>query len=184
MAKMKQVNSEKINNLLADSLNVASCQIDKIINKSKSLAKLTLEESAILLNAQDTDSLDKIFSAASFVKEQIYGRRVVLFAPLYINNFCSNNCAYCAFKSDNRLLKRKALNTDEIKQQTQWLLERGHKRILMVSSEGAPGGKSSLAARSPRPGVWDRLAQPACMGRAHVHRPRRILARACAGACA
>jgi len=141
---MKQINEEKINNLLADPPAADSRKIDRIINKSKSLKRLTLEESAILLACQDAAILDKIFSAANFVKEQIYGPRVVLFAPLYISNFCCNNCAYCAFKSDNRSLKRKALNTEEIKQQTAWLLERGHKRILMVASESAPAGKSNL----------------------------------------
>jgi len=141
---MKQINEEKINNLLVDASDASSPKIDRIINKSKSLKRLTLEESAVLLACQDAAILDKIFSAANFVKERIYGKRVVLFAPLYINNFCCNNCVYCAFKSDNKLLKRKALNTAEIRQQTEWLLKRGHKRILMVSGESAPAGKSNI----------------------------------------
>ncbi|MDO8488921.1 MAG: [FeFe] hydrogenase H-cluster radical SAM maturase HydG [Candidatus Omnitrophota bacterium] len=141
---MKQINEERINNLLADYSNASSSRIDRIIDKSRSLERLKLEESAILLGVQDSQTLNKIFSAASFVKEQIYGKRVVLFAPLYINNFCSNNCVYCAFKSDNSLLKRKALNTAQIKQQTELLLERGHKRILMVAGESAPAGKSNI----------------------------------------
>lgn len=141
---MKQINEEKLNNLLADSSKANNRQINRIIDKSKSLERLTLEESAILLAVSDADNLNKIFSAASFVKEQIYGRRVVLFAPLYISNLCSNNCAYCAFKSDNKVLTRKSLNNAEIKQQTEWLLERGHKRILMVAGESAPAGKSNI----------------------------------------
>jgi 2-iminoacetate synthase len=141
---MKLINEERINNLLLPGADTASRKIDEIINKSKSLKRLSLEESAILLAVADTGSIEKIFAAASFIKEQIYGKRVVLFAPLYINNFCCNNCAYCAFKSDNKLLRRKALNAGEIKQQVEWLLERGHKRILMVAGEGAPAGKSNI----------------------------------------
>lgn len=141
---MQQINEEKINNLLLPAADSDSRKIDRIINKSKSLKRLTLEESAILLAVQDAGSMEKIFAAASFVKEEIYGKRVVLFAPLYINNFCCNNCVYCAFKSDNKLLKRKALNPGEIKQQAEWLLERGHKRILMVAGESTPAGKSNI----------------------------------------
>jgi 2-iminoacetate synthase len=141
---MKQINEERINNLLLGAVDTDSRKIDKIINKSKSLKRLTLEESAILLTAQDADSIDKIFTAASFVKEEIYGKRVVLFAPLYISNFCLNNCLYCAFKSDNLSIKRKALSVSEIKSETEWLLSRGHKRILMVCGEDAPKAKSSI----------------------------------------
>ncbi|MCX5698553.1 MAG: [FeFe] hydrogenase H-cluster radical SAM maturase HydG [Candidatus Omnitrophica bacterium] len=141
---MKQINEERINNLLLSTADSDSRKIDRIINKSKSLKRLTLEESAILLAVQDAGSLEKIFAAASFVKDAIYGRRVVLFAPLYISNFCVNNCLYCAFKSDNLAIKRKALSAAEIKSQTEWLLGRGHKRILMVCGEEAPGGESNV----------------------------------------
>jgi len=141
---MKQINAERIQDLLLPAAKVDSRKIDGIIHKSKSLKRLTLEESAILLAVQDAGSLEKIFAAASFVKEKIYGKRVVLFAPLYISNFCCNNCAYCAFKSDNQALQRKALDPGEIKQQVEWLLARGHKRILMVAGESAPDEKSNI----------------------------------------
>jgi len=141
---MKQINAERIYNLLLLAAEADCRKIDGIINKSKSLKRLTLEESATLLAVQDAGSLEKIFAAASFVKEKIYGKRVVLFAPLYISNFCCNNCAYCAFKSDNKLLQRKALDPGEIKQQAEWLLARGHKRILMVAGESAPDEKSNI----------------------------------------
>ncbi|MFH1247575.1 MAG: [FeFe] hydrogenase H-cluster radical SAM maturase HydG, partial [Candidatus Omnitrophota bacterium] len=101
---MKQINEERINNLLVKASGANSREIDRIINKSKSLERLTLEESAILLAVEDAGSMEKIFAAASFVKDAIYGRRVVLFAPLYISNLCVNNCLYCAFKSDNLLI--------------------------------------------------------------------------------
>jgi 2-iminoacetate synthase len=142
---MKYINEEKINNLLIDSAKLNSGQLEIILNKAKSLQRLTLKESAALLSVEDPQDIQKIFSAASLVKDAIYGRRVVLFAPLYISNLCANNCLYCAFKSDNPSIKRKALTTQEIDEQVKWLLSRGHKRILMVCGEQAPKGKSGIA---------------------------------------
>jgi len=141
---MKYINEEKINNLLLEAKNADSALIDAILDKSRSLKRITLSESAALLAVDDPEYIKKIFSAASFVKDAIYGRRVVLFAPLYISNLCVNNCLYCAFKADNPLIKRKALTVPEISSQTEWLLRRGHKRILMVCGEAAPGGKSNI----------------------------------------
>ena len=141
---MKYINEERINNLLFDAAKFDSCKLDVILDKARSLKRLSLEESASLLAVEDQAYIKKIFSAASFVKDKIYGRRVVLFAPLYISNLCANNCLYCAFKSDNRLIKRMALNPLEIILQTEWLLGRGHKRILMVCGEDAPSGKTNV----------------------------------------
>ncbi|MCX5694186.1 MAG: [FeFe] hydrogenase H-cluster radical SAM maturase HydG [Candidatus Omnitrophica bacterium] len=142
---MKYINDEKINNLLVGSAKLDSSHLDIILNKAKALKRLTLEESALLLSVSKPLDVQKIFAAASFVKDAIYGRRVVLFAPLYISNLCANTCLYCAFKSDNDLIKRKALTASEIKSQTEWLLNRGHKRILMVCGEQAPKGKSDIS---------------------------------------
>jgi 2-iminoacetate synthase len=141
---MKYINAEKINNLLVDSAKFDCRKLDAILDKAKALKRLSLEESARLLAVDDPAYIKKIFAAASFVKDKIYGRRVVLFAPLYISNLCANNCLYCAFKADNVLIKRRALNPLEIIVQTEWLLGRGHKRILMVCGESAPGGKTNV----------------------------------------
>ena len=141
---MIYINEEKINNLLADAAKFDSHVLDMILDKAKSLKRLSLAESATLLMVTDAQYLQKIFDTASFVKDAVYGRRVVLFAPLYISNLCANACLYCAFKSDNKSIKRKALTVSEIKTQTEWLLGRGHKRILMVCGEEAPGGKANV----------------------------------------
>lgn len=141
---MKYINEERISNFLADAAKFDSDKLNLILDKAKSLQRLTLEESARLLVVDDPVYIQKIFDAASFVKDAIYGRRVVLFAPLYISNLCANSCLYCAFKSDNLSIKRRALNPLEIIVQTEWLLARGHKRILMVCGEDAPGGKNNV----------------------------------------
>lgn len=141
---MKYINETKINSLLKKANKQGLKNIDTILQKAKALKRLTLKETAILLMVDDPATIKKIFSAASFVKEAIYGKRIVLFAPLYISNLCVNSCLYCAFKSDNVLTKRRALTMEEIKEQVKWLLSRGHKRILMVAGEAAPGGKKNI----------------------------------------
>ncbi len=133
---MKHINEDKINKLI----NLPQCtreEFDAIIAKAKNLQRLTTEESAKLLSVKDKDLTDIIFKAAEYVKNTIYGKRVVLFVPLYINNICVNECEYCSFCKNNKVTIRKKLSIEEIKEQTRILLERGHKRILMLSSESA-----------------------------------------------
>jgi len=135
---MKNIDENRILNLLINAKQASPDNIETILAKSKSLQRLTLEETATLLAAEDPETKEKIFQAAAHVKDAIYGKRIVLFAPLYINNYCANNCVYCAFRSDNALIERKALTVKEIKEEVEWMLKRGHKRILMVAGEAPP----------------------------------------------
>jgi 2-iminoacetate synthase len=141
---MKYINEPKIEQLLTAAEKTSAAELEAILTKSKSLQRLSLSETAALLAVKDPKDVQKIYDTASFVKESIYGKRVVLFAPLYISNYCTNSCLYCAFKADNTLIKRKALSAAEIKQQVEWLLKRGHKRILLVAGESKPAGQESL----------------------------------------
>lgn len=141
---MKYIDEPKIESLLQDAKNVPVAELDQILAKSKSLQRLSLSETAALLAVEDPLYINKIFAAASFVKEHIYGSRVVLFAPLYISNICANCCAYCAFSAKNKKIDRKALTVDEIKEQVTLLLKNGHKRILLVAGEAAPAGKTNI----------------------------------------
>jgi 2-iminoacetate synthase len=118
-------------------LNVSEQEINDILKKTRLLKRLTLEESAKLLSVKDSSLLKKIYDASAYVKNTIYGKRVVMFVPLYISNVCANNCLYCGFASNNNLAVRKKLSIQEIKEQTEILLKRGHKRILMVAGEMA-----------------------------------------------
>jgi 2-iminoacetate synthase len=141
---MKYIDEKKINHILKNASKASPAEIDAILDKARSLKRLSLEETAALLAVTDKKTLKKIFDTASCVKDTIYGRRVVLFAPLYISNICANGCLYCSFKADNREIKRRALSTADIKEQVKWLLERGHKRILLVAGEAAPGGEKLI----------------------------------------
>ena len=137
---MKYIDQAKIEGLLNKADKSDAAGLEAILGKSKLLQRLSLQEAATLLAADDPVSIKNIFETAALVKDRIYGKRVVLFAPLYISNFCSNTCLYCAFNAGNSITHRKALTTDEIKEQVAWLLKRGHKRILMVSGESGPHG--------------------------------------------
>ena len=110
-----------------------------ILDKARSLSRLSLEDVAGLMAVHSQDLLDELFHTAKSVKEEIYGNRIVLFAPLYISNLCSNECLYCAFRRSNKEAIRRALNPDEIWQETKILLRQEHKRVLMVAGEAYPG---------------------------------------------
>ncbi|MFW5857016.1 MAG: [FeFe] hydrogenase H-cluster radical SAM maturase HydG [Planctomycetota bacterium] len=104
---------------------------------ARSLAKeaLSVEETATLLLADAPDLVDEIFAAAHELKDNVYGNRVVLFAPLYIGNECVNDCLYCAFRRSNPDAVRRTLGPEEIRAQVTALEEKGHKRLILVFGE-------------------------------------------------
>ena len=110
-------------------------EINAILAKSLKLKGLSTEEAAALLAVRDESQIHKIMEAAETAKETIYGKRMVMFAPLYSGNHCSNNCLYCGFRKDNKDIARRKLEQDEIAQQTRMLLKEGHKRLLLLSGE-------------------------------------------------
>ncbi len=137
---MRYIDEALIFDIISKAPQATAARIRSILAKSRTLTRLSLEETAALLCCRDPELVREIFAAAAEVKDRIYGKRVVLFAPLYISNLCANACLYCAFKADNTSTRRRALSIPEIKEQVSWLLTRGHKRILMVSGEaGIPG---------------------------------------------
>jgi len=133
------IDDEKLQRTLERAKSFTSSDVTAILEKAKLLKGITLEEAAVLLNITDEKLLQDLYNAAKFVKESIYGNRIVLFAPLYISNLCKNECVYCAFRRSNTQLKRHASSQDEIRQEITALLQQGHKRVLMVAGEGYPG---------------------------------------------
>ena len=109
---MLYIDEKKIESLLTDAKRTPERKIDAILKKARSLKRLTLDETAALLAVEDPRIIKKIFRAAAYVKNEIYGNRIVLFAPVYISNYCANKCIYCAFQSGNPEAKRKYLNAD------------------------------------------------------------------------
>jgi len=109
--------------------------VEDVLEKALLLKGLSLEEAAILLHIEDMELLEALFTTAKKVKNKIYGRRLVFFAPLYISNYCSNNCLYCGFRKGNEKMSRKKLSIEEVEEETRLILEQGHKRILLLSGE-------------------------------------------------
>ncbi|MCE1207231.1 MAG: radical SAM protein, partial [Spirochaetia bacterium] len=125
---------EKIRSLLSRPEPTEE-EFDRIIQKALRLRGLSPEDAAVLLTSQNPARLNKLLAAAGKIKEAIYGRRIVLFAPLYIGNRCSNDCTYCSFRVSNTSIARTSLNLDEIREETKALLAEGHKRILLLAGE-------------------------------------------------
>lgn len=99
---------------------------------------LSLEEAAILLNLdpkKNKELLELLFETALFVKNKIYGNRIVIFAPLYVSNHCMGSCLYCGFRAQNKKMQRKTLTDEEIVKEVECLEKEGHKRVLMLMGE-------------------------------------------------
>jgi 2-iminoacetate synthase len=134
------INEQEIIRTLAQPARPGATRVRELLAKARELNGLSLEDVAYLSFVEDQEQLDEIFTAAKGLKEEIYGSRLVLFAPLYISNRCSNECSYCAFRATNNELRRRTLTQDEIAEQTRLLIKQGHKRVLMVAGEAYPQG--------------------------------------------
>jgi 2-iminoacetate synthase len=106
-----------------------------IIAKAIDKNRLTLAETAVLINAVDPELIEEIKQGARTLKEKVYGNRIVLFAPLYIGNKCTNNCTYCGFRASNKDAKRMTLSDDEIVKEVEALEDNGQKRLILVYGE-------------------------------------------------
>lgn len=113
-------------------------RVTEIIDRANKLKGLSQDEVATLSCVSDPEMLAAIFDAARRVKDTIYGKRLVIFAPLYVSNLCGNECSYCAFRAKNKEVHRRALTQAEIAKETKYLVERGHKRVLLVAGEAYP----------------------------------------------
>ena len=110
-------------------------RVRDILDKSLSKAPLTLAETACLLLADTPEQIEEIFETARQLKRDVYGNRIVLFAPLYIGNFCVNNCSYCGFRTSNTAAIRCTLDQETIVAQVEALERHGHKRLILVFGE-------------------------------------------------
>ncbi len=110
-------------------------RVRDIIAKSMDKEPLTVSEVADLIAAKSTESTQAVFEAARELKRKVYGNRIVIFAPLYIGNHCTNDCTYCAFRRSLRSTVRKTLNEAELTDQVLALEKAGHKRLILVFGE-------------------------------------------------
>ncbi|MDR1385229.1 MAG: [FeFe] hydrogenase H-cluster radical SAM maturase HydG [Planctomycetaceae bacterium] len=107
----------------------------EILAKASNKEALSLDETATLIAADQPEQVEQIFNTARQLKKDVYGNRIVLFAPLYVGNYCVNNCRYCSFRSSNREQIRRTLSKEEITKEINKLLDKGHKRLILVFGE-------------------------------------------------
>lgn len=109
--------------------------IDKILEKAKDGKGVTHREALVLLDCELEDENEKIYKLAKEIKERFYGRRIVMFAPLYLSNYCVNGCVYCPYHYKNKHICRKKLTQEEIKNEVIALQDMGHKRLAIEAGE-------------------------------------------------
>ena len=132
------IDEQSITQHLTEATAVDARRVGEILDKARRLEGLDPDEVAALCGLSDPELLGELFHAARDVKNEIYGRRLVLFTPLYVSNLCKNDCAYCAFRCTNHSVVRKALTQAEIAEETASLIDEGHKRVLLVAGEAYP----------------------------------------------
>ncbi len=110
-------------------------RVREIIAKSLAKQRLNLEEVACLVNANSPELIEEIKEGAKTLKRTIYGNRIVLFAPLYIGNKCTNDCLYCGFRISNKDAIRKTLTDEELVKEIESLEDKGQKRLILVYGE-------------------------------------------------
>ena len=124
--------------LLAKAGSPETSRVREVLAKAGRMKGLDPDEVALLANVRDPDLTQELFTVAGRVKTAIYGRRMVLFAPLYFSNLCANECLYCAFRACNQEVVRRALSQEEIAMEVRALEDQGHKRVLLVAGEAYP----------------------------------------------
>jgi 2-iminoacetate synthase len=128
------INREYIDNLLEDAKFADDASISLSLDKADRGETLTHSEIAALLVSDNSDHLKRVFEIAGKIKKRIYGNRIVMFAPLYVSDYCVNRCAYCSF-NHNHNFNRSKLTMDQLREEVKILEMMGHKRLAIEAGE-------------------------------------------------
>lgn len=109
--------------------------IRSLIERAKDCKGLTHREASVLLACEDKELNEEMYTLAREIKQRIYGNRIVMFAPLYLSNYCINSCVYCPYHVKNKHICRKKLTQEEVKAETIALQDMGHKRLALEAGE-------------------------------------------------
>ena len=109
--------------------------IDQIIEKAKLRKGISHREASVLLACEDEEKIKEIYALAEQIKKDFYGERIVMFAPLYLSNYCVNGCVYCPYHYKNKHICRKKLTQDEVRREVIALQDMGHKRLAIEAGE-------------------------------------------------
>ena len=115
--------------------NPSVADVRRVLQKAEKKVRLEPEEMAILIQNQDKETINEMYALANRLKREIYGDRIVFFAPLYISNKCANNCKYCGFRRENDKVERRTLTMEEISNETKIMINEGQKRTVLVYGE-------------------------------------------------
>lgn len=131
------INDEEIMETLAFAKDNSKNKelIDGILKKAELMKGISHREAAVLLECELEEENEKIFGLARRIKERFYGNRIVMFAPLYLSNYCVNGCTYCPYHGKNKHIRRKKLSQEEIRQEVIALQDMGHKRLAIEAGE-------------------------------------------------
>lgn len=131
------ISDEEIRETLAyaDANKDNPAVIDQILAKAKERKGLTHREASVLLACEIPEKVEEIFALAEQLKKDYYGNRIVLFAPLYLSNYCVNGCVYCPYHAKNKHIARKKLTQEEIIKEVTALQDMGHKRLAIEAGE-------------------------------------------------
>jgi len=129
------VDEKIINDILNKTRDPSDERVLSTLEKAKKKEGLALEDVGVLVNFTDKSLQQKLFDTAALIKNEFYGERIVFFAPLYVSDFCVNDCRYCNFHVSNTRISRRRLSQDEIRNQTELLINMGHKRLLVEFGE-------------------------------------------------
>ncbi|MBN2467692.1 MAG: [FeFe] hydrogenase H-cluster radical SAM maturase HydG [Deltaproteobacteria bacterium] len=133
------IDDRQIQALLEDNTQPETKETLAVIEKARANTPkgimLAPRDVAVLANTKDPELWEALFETADWIKQKVYGNRIVLFAPLYVSSPCVNNCAYCGFRHGNRSIRTRTLSMDEIEQEIKALVDVGHKRLIVVYGE-------------------------------------------------
>ena len=128
------IDHELINGILEETKNPTREEALDVLERAKKKEKLSYKDIAILLSVEDEDVVKEMYKLAGEIKRSIYGKRIVMFAPLYVSDYCVNNCVYCGYQRCNNFNRRK-LTQEEVAQEVRILEKMGHKRLALELGE-------------------------------------------------
>lgn len=134
MSMDMKINAEEMERMQEESKGTSPERLDEILDRAESLAGLSPADVAALLTMDSPGHLARLYRIAGRIKEEIYGERVVMFAPLYVSDYCVNKCKYCGYRCDNQFNRRR-LSMDEIRAEAEILERMGHKRLALEAGE-------------------------------------------------
>lgn len=128
------IDKDYIEATLEEAKNADEARISSILDKAERMEGLTHQEVAALLVSEDKEHLVRLFNVAGEIKRKIYGNRIVMFAPLYVSDYCVNNCTYCSYNCKHQFDRQK-LTMDEVRREVRILEQMGHKRLAVEAGE-------------------------------------------------